>query len=133
MDLAGGAARGCGGAGSSARPIVRMVFEFLVRLLQCVMAVPGVFRSVEHGVLSADTSPVVERLQIDEWRRMSPLDKARAVDALTRDTQALALAGILRRHPGASGRECFLRLAVLKLGRETTIRLYPDAAGLLES
>ena len=90
-------------------------------------------RPVARGVLSADTSPVVERLQIDAWQRMSPLDKARTVDALTRDTQALALAGIRRRHPGASERECFLRLAVLKLGRETTIRLYPDAAGLLES
>ena len=97
------------------------------------MAVPGASRSVAPGVLSADTSPVVERLQIDAWRRMSPLDKVRTVDALTRDTQALALAGIRRRHPGASERECFLRLAVLKLGREATIRLYPDAAGLLES
>ena len=27
----------------------------------------------------------------------------------------------------------FLRLAVLKLGREATLRLYPDAAALLES
>jgi hypothetical protein len=81
-------------------------------------------------VLSADSSPAVERLQIDAWRRMSPLDKARAVDGLTRTAQALALAGIRQRHPGASDRECFLRLATLKLGRETAIRLYPDAAGL---
>jgi len=33
----------------------------------------------------------------------------------------------------ASERECFLRVAVLKLGREATLRLYPDAAALLES
>ena len=121
------------GRASSARPVVKLLFEFPVRLLLCVMAVPGASRSVAHGVLSADTSPVVERLQIDAWQRMSSVDKARTVNALTRDTQALALAGIRRRHPGASERECFLRLAVLKLGRETTIRLYPDAAELLES
>ena len=86
----------------------------------------------ERGVLSADTSPMVERLQIDAWRRMSPAHKARTVDGLTRTAQVLALAGIRQRHPGASERECFLRLAVLKLGSGTTRRLYPDAAALLE-
>ena len=47
--------------------------------------------------------------------------------------QALALADIRQRHPGASERECFLRLAALKLSRETAIRLYPDAAGPIDS
>ena len=98
------------------------------------MAVPDRSGSgPERGVLSADSSPAVERLQIDAWRRMSPVDKARTVDGLTRTAQVLALAGIRRRHPGASERECFLRLAVLKLGSEATRRLYPDAAALLES
>ena len=97
------------------------------------MAVPGRSSLSECGVLSADTSLAVERLQVDAWRRMSPVDKARTVDGLTRTSQALALAGIRQRHPGASERECFLRLAALKLGRETTLRLYPDAAALLES
>ena len=32
----------------------------------------------KHGMLSLDTSPEMERLQIDLWRRMSPLEKARA-------------------------------------------------------
>ena len=31
-----------------------------------------------------------------------------------------------------SERECFLRLAAIKLGRERTVHLYPDAAGLFE-
>ena len=84
------------------------------------------------GVLSADSSPAIERLQVDAWRRMSSVDKARAVDGLSRAAQALALAGIRQRHPGASERECFLRLAVLKLGSEETLRLYPDAAALLD-
>ena len=64
-------------------------------------------------MLSLDTSPEMERLQIDLWRRMSPLEKARAVDGLSLATQALALAGIRQRHPHASERECLLRLAML--------------------
>ena len=94
------------------------------------MALPDLSGFPERGVLSADSSAAVERLQVDAWRRMSPLDKALVVDGLTRTAQALAVAGIRRRHPGASDRECFLRLATLKLGRETAIRLYPDAAEL---
>jgi hypothetical protein len=81
--------------------------------------------------LAADSSPAAERLQIDLWRRMSPLDKARTVSALTRATQELSLAGIRLRHPDASERECLLRLAELKLGREWTVRIYPEAAELL--
>ena len=96
------------------------------------MAVPDMFGFPERGLLSTDSSPTVERLQIDAWRRMSPIHKARTVDGLTRTAQALALAGIRQRHPGASERECFLRLSVLKLGSEATRRLYPDAAALLE-
>ena len=38
----------------------------------------------EHGMLSRDSSPEVERLQIALGRRMSPLEKARAVDGLQR-------------------------------------------------
>ena len=47
--------------------------------------------SVEHGVLSAGTSPEIERLQVEAWRRMSPLDRLRAANALSRQVQALAL------------------------------------------
>ena len=87
---------------------------------------------VERSVLSADTSLEIERSQIEAWRRMSALDKARLVDVLSRQVQELALAGIRHRHPLASERECFLRLAAIKLGRERTVHLYPDAAGLFE-
>ena len=64
---------------------------------------------------------------------MSPVQKARTVDGLTRTVLTLAVAGIRRRHPRASERECFLRLAAVTLGSEATLRLYPNAAGLLES
>ena len=35
-------------------------------------------RSVERDVLSADTSPEIERMQVEAWRQMSPLDRFRA-------------------------------------------------------
>ena len=96
------------------------------------MAVPDAYGFPERGVLSADSSSAVERMQVDAWRQMPPAHKARTVDGLTRTAQVLALAGIRERHPGASERECFLRLSVLKLGSEATRRLYPDAAAVLE-
>ena len=61
-----------------------------------------------------------------------PVHTAITVDALTRTAQALALAGIRQRHPGAFRARVFLRLSVLKLGSETTRRLYPDAAALIK-
>ena len=62
---------------------------------------------------------------------MSALDRLLAADALSREFQALLLlAAIRNRHPEASERECVLRLAVIELGRERTVQLYPDAADL---
>ena len=40
----------------------------------------------------------------------------------------LSLAGIRRRHPEASERECFLRLAAILIGVDAVRRIYPDAA-----
>ena len=87
----------------------------------------------ERGVLAADSSPAAERLQVELWRRMSPLDKARVVTDLTRTAEELALAGIRMRYPLASERECLLRLAVLKLGPDLAVRAYPEAAALIDS
>ena len=82
------------------------------------------------AVLSSDTSLEVERLQVEIWRRMSPLEKARLLTEISRAAQQLSLAGIRLRHPKASDRECGLRLAVLKLGRPLAGRAYPEAAHL---
>jgi hypothetical protein len=73
-----------------------------------------------------DTSAEAARLQIEIWRRMTPLEKARLVSGLCSAVQELALAGIRRRHPGASERECHLRLARLKLGPTLYQCAYPD-------
>jgi hypothetical protein len=82
------------------------------------------------ALLSDDTSAEAERIQVERWRQMSSVEKARAVSDLSRAAQELALAGIRLRRPGASERECFLRLAVLNLGRDLACRVYPEAAAL---
>jgi len=86
----------------------------------------------QPAILSADTSPEAERLQIEAWRRMSHADKARVTSGLTRAVRALAFAGIRQRHPGASERECLLRFALLTLGPDLACRAYPDARALVQ-
>ncbi len=83
-----------------------------------------------HTPLSLDTPPDMERRQVDSWRRMSPAQKAAIVTGLTRTAFALTLAGARQRHPGASARELFLRVAVIVLGRDLATAAYPDAAAL---
>lgn len=83
-------------------------------------------------MLSGDTSLDVERRQIEAWKRMTPAQRLRQVSDATRAVTTLAVAGIRRRHPYASERECFLRLAALRLGVETTRRLYADAVHLAD-
>ncbi len=78
--------------------------------------------------LSADTTAEIEDRQIEAWRRLSPAERLRLVSETTRAVTNLALAGIRRRHPDASERECFLRLAAIRIGVDATRRIYPDAA-----
>ena len=80
--------------------------------------------------LSLDTSPEIERLQIERWRQMSPAQKAAIVTGLTQAVYDLALAGIRIRHPGSSPREWFLRLALIVLGSDLARRVYPEIAAI---
>jgi len=80
-----------------------------------------------HALLSSDTSLEAERTQVELWRRMSPLEKARTVSEISRAVQQLSLAGVRVRHPEASDRECLLRLAIIKLGRRVACEIYPEA------
>ena len=84
------------------------------------------------GVLASDTSHAVEQMQVAIWRGMSPLEKARVTSDLTRAVYQLALAGVRRRYPAASDRECFLRVALLTLGRSLACRVYPEASSLVD-
>jgi hypothetical protein len=82
------------------------------------------------ALLASDTSLEAERAQVELWRRMSPLEKLRAVTEISRAVQQLSLVGIRLRHPDASEKDCMLRLAVLKLGRQLASQVYPEAASL---
>jgi hypothetical protein len=84
------------------------------------------------AVLPADTTVDIEQRQVDAWRRLSPLERLRLVSDTTCAVVNLSLAGIRRRHPQASERECFLRLAAILLGADTARRVYPDAAQLAD-
>ncbi len=60
------------------------------------------------AVLSADTTADIEQRQVDAWRRLSSVERLRLVSDTTRAVMDLSLAGIRRRYPQASERECFL-------------------------
>ena len=79
-----------------------------------------------RGVLSADTTREAEDVQVARWREMSPAEKAQLISSWCRAVDALALAGIRHRYPDAADRECFLRLAALKLGADLARQVYPE-------
>lgn len=76
------------------------------------------------GTQSRDTSPEIERRQIEAWRAMSDARKLAIASQLTLAAEELARAGIRERHPKASEREIDLRLGALRLGRDTMIRVF---------
>lgn len=66
----------------------------------------------------SDTDPVVRRLQIERLRAMSPAQRGALMEALNRDCEQLAVAGIRSRHPNATDHEVLMRLGVLRNGPE---------------
>ena len=80
--------------------------------------------------LADDTPLEIEQVQIAMWQRMTPGDKMRLVSALCRRLHALAAEAVRQRHPHASARERFLRLAIVRLGYDLAVEAFPDAAGL---
>jgi hypothetical protein len=73
---------------------------------------------------AADTTVDVERLLIDAYRRMPSWEKARRLGEMTNALDVLALVGIDARHPGAADHERRLRLAALRLDRETMMNAF---------
>ncbi len=98
----------------------------------CALYNEAVAQIHPEAVLAADTTVAIEQRQVESWRRLSPLERLRFVSDTTRAVMHLSLAGIRRRHPLASERECFLRLAAIMLGVGTAQRVYPDAAQLTD-
>ncbi len=71
-----------------------------------------------------DTSPQIQKLIIAGYRRMSPQQKLKRVDELTKAIQQLALLRILKKYGNLSEREQQLRLASLWLDRQTMIEVF---------
>ena len=71
-----------------------------------------------------DTSRNAEIILIEGYRSMAPGRKLQQVVALTQLTQRMAVTGLRHRYGPMSGREERLRLAALRLPRETMIRLF---------
>jgi hypothetical protein len=83
--------------------------------------------------LSLDTPLDVERRQVEAWRRMTDVEKAEIITGLTQAAYAMTWAGVRARHPEASPREQFLRVAFITLGPVLAREVYPDARGLVTS
>jgi hypothetical protein len=74
--------------------------------------------------MSLDTPPEVEEILIQGFRRMSPQEKLRRVLELNELVERLAEARIRARYgPDLSERELLLRLAALRLDRQTMIEV----------
>lgn len=71
-----------------------------------------------------DTSPQIQNILIEGYRKMSPQQKLKQVRKLTQAVQQLALTRIRKQYGTLSEREQRLRLAALWLDRDTMIRVF---------
>jgi predicted component of type VI protein secretion system len=78
------------------------------------------------SVLSSDTHPKMEALQIQLWRQASPTRKMQMVAQLNASVRMLALTGLRSRYPQASEAELRRRLAGLLLGDELARKVYGE-------
>jgi len=76
------------------------------------------------SVLSADTHPKMEQLQIELIRRMPSWKKISIVDGLNETVKTLAISGIKQRHPNATQKQIHRMLADLMLGAELAQKVY---------
>lgn len=76
------------------------------------------------ALLSMDTSPEVEKIQIDRLRRMPPWRKMALVGEMNRAVRTMALAGLRQRYPHEGPDMIRRRLADLVLGPELAARVY---------
>jgi hypothetical protein len=78
------------------------------------------------SVLSSDTHPKMEALQIQLWRQASPTRKMHMLAQLNASAQTLALMGLRSQYPQASQAELRRRLAGLLLGEELASKVYGE-------
>lgn len=90
----------------------------------------GRYNALVARPLALDTPAEIEQMQVERWRSMAAAEKLAIVSGLTAAVFDLALAGVRQRHPEASPREQFLRLAIVTLGSDLARRAYPDIDAL---
>jgi len=78
------------------------------------------------SVLSSDTHPKMEALQIQLWRQASPTRKMEMLAQLNASVRLLALTCLRSRYPNASEAELRRKLADLLLGEELAHKVYGD-------
>lgn len=76
------------------------------------------------SVLSSDTHPKMEAIQIEFIRRMPAWKKLAIVDGLNKTVRTLATSGIKERNPNATPQEIHRMLAELMLGAELARKVY---------
>ena len=78
------------------------------------------------SVLSSDTHPKMEALQIQFWRQASPTRKMHMLAQLNASARTLALTGLRARYPQAGEAELRRRLAGLLWGEELACKVYGE-------
>jgi hypothetical protein len=73
---------------------------------------------------STDTHPEIERIIIESYRRMSPAERFKIMEDLTRAAISLTMSGVRANHPGADETECRLRAASRWLDPELMRKAY---------
>ena len=79
------------------------------------------------SILSSDTNPKIEALQIQFIQRMSASKKMGIINGLNETVKTLALSGIKQRHPSATPTQIQRMLAELMLGEELARKVYDHA------
>jgi len=79
------------------------------------------------SVLSSDTHPKIEQIQIELIQRMTTWKKFAIVDGLNETVKTLAVSGIKQRHPNATPQQVHRMLAELMLGAELARKVYDHA------
>jgi len=72
----------------------------------------------------SDTHPLIHKILIAGYREMSPKEKLKRVDELTKAVQQLALSRIRKQYGNIPERDQQLRLASLRLDRETMMHVF---------
>jgi predicted component of type VI protein secretion system len=80
------------------------------------------------SVLSSDTHPKMEALQIQLWRQASPTRKMNMLAQLNTSARLLAMTGLRSRFPQASEAELRFKLAGLLLGDELARKVFGEGS-----